>query len=68
MARPGGAYEDSPILNIEFLICPHLALADTLILFQSRRQITPQIRDQLFPDLYVYTLKFEIPQKPIKIK
>ena len=29
----------------------------------------PQIREQiLVPDLYFYTLKFEIPQQPIKIK
>ena len=32
-------------------------------------KFVPQIREQiLVPDLYVYTLKFEIPQQPIKIK
>ena len=30
--------------------------------------LSPQIREQmLVPDLYIYTLKFEIPQHPIKI-
>ena len=29
---------------------------------------TPQIREQmLVPDLYVFTLKFEIPKQPIKM-
>ena len=37
--------------------------------FLKLRKLTSQIREQmLVPDLYVFKLKFEIPQQPIKME